>query len=79
MLEIKTLIDIKHPNILEIIGYNMDANIVKRDLSSVAVSYIALEIATWDLIAYVGLTGAFDEPLARFYFTQLINAVDHAH
>ena len=57
----------------------MDAKIVHPDGHKENVSYLAIELGMYDLFDFVAQTGRFEEPLARFYFRQLIDGVYHAH
>ena len=69
---------LKHPNIIRSFDHDIDATIVHPDGHKENVSYIALELGIYDLFDFVA-NGRFEEPLARFYFRQLIDAVYHIH
>ena len=57
----------------------MKGKVLKIDGTQKNVRYMVLELGTAELFDYVKLTGGFSEPLARFYFRQLIEGIDHAH
>lgn len=78
-LEIETLAKFNHPNIIRMFDHEMDANIINPDATSIPVSYSVLELCTGELYDFVSLSGKFDEPVARFYFRQLIDGLNHAH
>lgn len=67
--EVQTMADLSHPNILNMIDYQRDGEIVKSDGRTEPVIYIVLELAPGgELFDYVATTGHFQEPIARFYF-----------
>lgn len=71
---------LKHPNIIELRDYS-DTAVEKRPSGkSREVYYLALEIARGgELFDYIAQTGAFSEPVARYYFHQIIDALDYMH
>lgn len=78
--EVNTMTQLSHPNIVNLIEYSQDGVVKKADGSQHAVIYIALELATGgELFDYVALTGRFSEPVARFYFRQLLDGLDYVH
>ena len=65
---------------MNLIEYGKDAFVEKSDGTKVPVIYIVLELATGgELFDYVATTGRFSEPMARFYFHQLINGLEYVH
>ena len=80
MTEVVTMSQLSHPNIVNLIEYNKDGVVEKADGRKEAVIYIVLELATGgELFDYVATTGRFSEPIARFYFRQLIEGLDYVH
>lgn len=76
MTEVHTMSQLSHPNIVNLIEYGKDAFVEKSDGTKVPVIYIVLELATGgELFDYVATTGRFSEPMARFYFHQLIDGL----
>ena len=61
--------ELSHPNIVNLIEYSKDGTVEKENGVKESVIYIVLELATGgELFDYVATTGAFSEPIARFYF-----------
>jgi len=80
MTEVHTMSQLSHPNIINLIEYGKDGVVEKSDGRKEAVIYIVLELATGgELFDYVATTGRFSEPIARFYFHQLINGLEYVH
>jgi serine/threonine protein kinase len=80
MTEVHTMSQLSHPNIVNLIEYGKDGIVEKSNGTKEQVIYIALELATGgELFDYVALTGRFPEPVARFYFQQLISGLDYVH
>lgn len=80
MTEVETMSKLHHPNIVNLLEYSKEANVEKEDGTKYPVICIALELATGgELFDYVALTGRFQEPIARFYFKQLIDGLDYVH
>jgi serine/threonine protein kinase len=76
--EIRALSAASHPNILKLHDYSIREVALFDDLSSIDVSFLALEYASnHDLSSYVYHCGRFPEQVARFYFTQLVDAIGH--
>ena len=62
------------------IEYSKDGIVEKASGEKEHVIYIVLELATGgELFDYVATTGRFNEPIARFYFRQLIEGLDYVH
>lgn len=65
---------------MNLIEYGKDGVVEKSNGVKEAVIYIVLELATGgELFDYVATTGRFSEPIARFYFHQLINGLEYVH
>jgi len=78
--EIKAMKNLKHSNILKLLNYSEDSVVIKPDGSSVKVIYIALEYADYgELFDFIAETGRFTEEEARYYFHQLISAIEYMH
>ena len=56
----------------------MKGKVLKIDGTQKNVRYMVLELGTAELFDYVKFTGGFSEPLARFYFRQLIEGIDRS-
>jgi serine/threonine protein kinase len=79
MTEVKAMENLKHGNIIDQVEFGQD--IYKKDSGKQKeVSYIILELALGGcLFDFVANSGRFDEPLARFYFKQFMEGLDHCH
>lgn len=78
--EINVMKKMDHPNILKLISYSEKEKATKKDGTTLNVAYTALEFAEGgELFDYVAETGKFSEPEARFFFHQLIDALEHIH
>ena len=71
----------KHQNIIELIDYDWEAKLVQKSGTEKDVLTVVLELASGgDLFNYVfALNRGFSEPVARYYFKQLIDAVEFMH
>ena len=80
MTEVATMSTLSHANIVNLIEYGKDGIVEKSNGTKEHVIYIILELATGgELFDYVATTGRFSEPIARFYFKQLIEGLDYVH
>lgn len=80
MTEVHTMSQLSHPNIVNLIEYQKDGWVEKSNGRKEQVMYIVLELATGgELFDYVASTGRFSEPVARFYFQQMINGLEYVH
>jgi serine/threonine protein kinase len=80
MTEVHTMSQLSHPNIVNLIEYGKDGVVEKQNGVKEPVIYIVLELATGgELFDYVATTGRFSEPIARFYFHQLMNGLEYVH
>jgi serine/threonine protein kinase len=78
--EINVMKKMDHPNILKLVSYSEKEKATKNDGTTLNVAYTALEFAEGgELFDYVAETGKFSEPEARFFFHQLIDALEHIH
>ena len=78
--EIQALNTIDHPNVAKIFEVSENALYESRKGKTETVVYIAMELLTngelFDVLYY---TGKFEEPLARGYFRQIVDAVAACH
>ena len=78
--EISILTKLSHPNILNMKEYNEEGLYIKKNLKSYKTKYAILELASsGELFGYVAYIGRFEEKIARFYFHQMIDAIDYCH
>ena len=69
MTEVKTLLELKHPNILNLVEYSKDGVVHHPNGKQEKVIYIVLELAKGgELFDYIAVGGRFSEAVARFYF-----------
>lgn len=76
--EIKALQNCHHSNIVWMHGYKMRDVAVYQDSISTMASFIVLDyMSNGDLLPYLQVGGRFPEPIAMFYFHQLVSALEH--
>lgn len=76
--EIRALSASHHQNILHLNEYWIREVATFNDMSTADVSYLSLEYAqNMDLATYINGWNGLPEPIARFYFRQLISAITH--
>ena len=69
-----------HPHIVRLIEYATDAVVSKGDGSQIRVAYLVLELATGgELFQHIVTSSRFGEKIARYYFKQLVSALEHMH
>lgn len=69
----------QHGNIIRLIEARMDSKKVKPDGQEKQVAFIVLELVTGgELFDFVALKN-FSEPISRFYFRQLMQALHYVH
>ena len=71
----------KHSNVIQLIDYNWEAKLVQKSGVEKEVLTVVLELAKGgDLFNYIfAVNKGFSEPIARYYFIQLINAIEFMH
>lgn len=78
--EKRTIKKLDHPNIIRLVEYNKKARAIKSDGDEVKIMYMVLEYAeNGEIFDYISETGSFSESTARFYFHQLISALEYIH
>lgn len=76
--EVEIMSSISHPNIINLINYSFTDSLVKPNGDSKDVYYLVLELATnGEMFDFLAETGAFSEEIARYYFHQLIDALEY--
>lgn len=76
--EIETMAELNHPNIVNLLDYSLQDSLVKPNGETKDVFYLALELASGgELFDFIAETGAFTEPVARYFFQQLIEALSY--
>jgi serine/threonine protein kinase len=85
MSEIASLQQLKHPNLINLVGFN-NQGVVKQVVKGKVIKeikdiiYLVLELAVGgELFDFVALGGRFSEPTARYYFKQLMSGICHIH
>ena len=80
--EVEILQKLNHQNIIQLVEYNLEGEYVHlADGNRILVFYIVLEFAEGgDLFEYLCEDGrSFSEEVARYYFHQLIDAIEYLH
>jgi len=73
--EIDAMKKITHKNVIQMVDFTLDMVYKKKN-----VILVVLELAPGgELFEYLSFTGAFEEPLARSYFHQLVEGLNAAH
>lgn len=77
--EINSLKKISHPNVLTFIKYQEQGRYVRKNRSK-TVNYLLMEVCEkGSLFDFIFKNGPMDERLCRFYFRQLLDAVEACH
>ena len=80
MNEVEIMKELNHPNIVNLRDFSDSAEYVRPNGSKVPVFYLALELASGgELFDFIAETGAFSEDVARYYFHQIIAALEYMH
>ena len=80
LTEVQTMKELNHPNIVNLVEYGDSGDVVKNNGKTEKVLFIVLELALGgELFDYVATGGRFPEPVARYYFGQLLNALEYIH
>lgn len=78
--EAKVLSQLDHPSIVKLHEFSDNGFLNKSPDKKVPVLYLVFDLVTGgELFDYVALTGRFSDKLARYFFKQLINALEFLH
>jgi len=78
--EVKVMKELDHPNILKLIDSKSKAEAIRADGSKLKLKYMTLEYAEGgELFDYIAETGRFSEDQARYFFKQIISALEYMH
>ena len=78
--ETKVLKTLDHPNIIKLKEVTDEGKYTRPDGTSKNVMFAAIQLAqNGEIFEYLANTGRFSEKVARFYFKQLISALDYLH
>lgn len=78
--EVKIMSELDHPNLVKLYEYSDKGVIEKNNGKNVPVLYLVLELITGgELFDYIAVGGRFSDKLARHYFKQFIEALEHMH
>lgn len=78
--EVDILKSLSHKHIIKFIEYYERHDELKEDGTRKNVFCIVLEFAkNGELFHYLADSGAFPEPISRYYFHQLIDAIEYLH
>jgi serine/threonine protein kinase len=78
--EAKIMLQLDHPNIVHLYDFSDKGVIEKASGKMLPVLYLIFELVTGgELFDYIAVGGCFTDPVARFYFKQLIEALTHLY
>jgi serine/threonine protein kinase len=78
--EVAVMKELDHQGIIKILDFSDDAEYTLPNGRSMEVYYIAIELASnGEIFDVLAETGRFSEPLARHYFHQLVESIEHMH
>lgn len=82
--EVSLLQKMKHPNIIKLVEYNVNGEIVvKKNGKTIQIYFIVLELVEQgDLFSYIKVQntkGGFNEQFSRYYFKQLLSSIEYLH
>lgn len=79
--EVEIMQEISHPNLINMLTSSSDG--VLKDATGETkdnIIYLTLELASGgELFDFIAQTGSFSEPVARYYFHQIIEAFEYLH
>ena len=79
-VEVSNMKQLEHRNILKVIEYSDKEVILNANKKEVEVSYIAIEFAeNGEFFDFIADSERFSEKTARYYFHQLIEALEYIH
>lgn len=80
MNEVKTMEGLDHPNLVRLLDFSDTDQYKKSNGEAKDVFFMALELCSGgELFDFIAQTGKFSEPVARYYFKQLIDGLDYMH
>jgi len=78
LAEVEAMAKLKHLHVIDQIEFGV--GIYKKASGERNVEYIVLELALGgELFDFIANSGNFEEPLARFYFKQMLEGLDFCH
>lgn len=79
--EVEIMQEISHPNIINMLSSTSDGTMKQANGETrEKVIYLTLELASGgELFDFIAQTGSFSEPVARYYFHQMIDAFEYLH
>lgn len=78
--EVEMMKKMSHQNIIQILDFSDEAVYTLPNGRSMPVYYIALELASGgELFDFIAETGRFSEPVARYFFHQLVEGIEYMH
>jgi len=78
--EVEIMKQLDHPHILKLYDHSDKSHAVKAKGGKIDVNYLALEYADGgELFDYISMTGKFTEEQARYFFHQIIDALEYMH
>ena len=82
--EVHLLKKIRHENIIQLFDYNCEGeNVITQSGKCIQIFFIVLELVEQgDLFSFIKIknqTGGFSERYARYYFSQMLDAIEYLH
>ena len=78
--EVDATTQLDHPHVVKYFEFKENSTMIKKDGTPVQVAYIAQEmISGGELFDYVSYSGPFSEPIAKYYFKQMLLGVHYIH
>lgn len=80
MNEIQIMKTLHHQHIVNLVDFSQDAEYKRPNGSKIKVFYLALELVSGgELFDFIAETGRFTEEVARYFFHQIIDALEYMH
>ena len=78
--EVTVLHKLNHQNIIKILNFSKGISVLEQSLNRYNAWWIVLEYApNGDMFKYLSKLGRLEEPIARYYFHQLISIIEYIH